>query len=128
MIRQPTPQMRLLKWHRDTIKGLRPPRHEDVPHCGWYKQRAHKQGPWIPVFIWCDQVIDPETGELTEPEVLKADVWGEDGPVNLARIWTFLRPISRQQYDDLVQYRMDNQHWLRNTTNIANTEPTAPKE
>lgn len=110
MIRQPSPMMRLLKWHRDALRDPRLPRHEGIPEAGWYKMRRVKNGPWIPVLIWCEQVIDPETGELTEPERMRADVWGE--PADAAEIWTRCRPITKAEYDELVRMRLANQDRL----------------
>lgn len=46
------------------------------------------------------QIIDPDTGELTEPETLHADIGGEPGdPV---RFWTYAEAITREAYEALV--------------------------
>ena len=92
-MRRPTPPEILLDWHRRAIAGQNPPRHDGDPQCGWYRTRMVKGGPYVPLRIWIRQVIDPDTGELAEPEVIMADIGGEPGdPVGL---WTYAEPIRR---------------------------------
>lgn len=99
-MRTPTSPDRLLAWHRAAVAGENPPRHEGVPQCGWYRIRMVKGGPYVPLRIWIRQIIDPDTGELAEPERIMADVGGEPGdPVNL---WTFAEPIRREAYEALL--------------------------
>lgn len=106
MIRAPSTEAEAFAWWRDTLAGKRPPRHEDQPEPGFYKTRMVRGGPWVPVAIWLEQTIDPETGELTEPETLAAICNGEPkGPRWLARNWTYLRPVSAEDYDALTGAR-----------------------
>ncbi len=103
MIRQPSPMSRLYAWHRAALAGLNPPQHEGLPECGWYQRKMVKGGPWVPVRIFVQRDIDPETCELTGPERLVADVDGticDPGPH-----WTHLTPISRGKYHDMLQRR-----------------------
>jgi len=103
MIRQPSTKARLYAWHRAAVAGENPPRHEGLPECGWYRTRLVKGGPWVPVRIWCEQEVDPQTGELTAPEVLRCEV---DGMLrDPARAWTFLRPITRAEFEALSARR-----------------------
>lgn len=37
---------------RDALAGKETALHADVPHSGYYKMRAGKDGPWVPVAIW----------------------------------------------------------------------------
>jgi hypothetical protein len=125
MMRRPSPIMRLLKWHRASMRGDNPPRHDADPHCGWYRMRMVKNGPWVPVEIWCDRDVD-EHGELTRDEVLRADAFGEE--LDPAKIWTYLRPISKAEFEQLTEYRMKNQHLIDNKRPIdLGTTPTPPR-
>ncbi|MGB0854915.1 MAG: hypothetical protein ACPGSI_16585 [Pikeienuella sp.] len=126
MIRQPTSPDDLLAWHRAFMAGQNPGRHDGLPECGWYKTKLVKGGPWVPVTIWCDQEIDPDTGELTAPEVLRADVFGDEKPAD--EIWTWVTPISREEFDHLYEWRLANQHQLTCTQPVdITTTPTLPR-
>lgn len=106
MIRRPTTETEAYGWWRDTLAGLHPPRHEDEPQCGFFKTRSVRGGPFVGVAIWLEQAIDPETGELTEPETLAAICNGETKrPAWIVRNWTYLRPITAEEYDALTGAR-----------------------
>ncbi len=99
-MRRPTSPEAALDWHRRAIAGENPPRHEGDPQCGWYRIRHVKGGPYVPMRIWLRQIIDPDSGDLAEPEKIMADVGGEPGdPVNL---WVYAEPITRETYEALV--------------------------
>lgn len=100
MIRTPTPLARQYAWYRAAIAGRDVPRHDGLPECGFFKYRAVKQGPFIPVRIWLEQEICPVTGELMADEVLRCEALGQSR--NPETIWTYLRPIPRAEYDALV--------------------------
>lgn len=100
MMRQPSPMARLYAWHRAALAGHAPPIHEGLPECGWFKARMVKGGPWVPVKIYVQRDIDPETGELTSPEVLRCEVGSEER--DPARMWTYLTPISRADFEALA--------------------------
>ncbi len=126
MIRQPSTADDLLAWHRAFMAGENPPRNNEDPQVGWFKTQLVKNGPWVPVTIWCDQYIDPETGELTAPEVMRADVFGDEKPAD--EIWNWLTPISREEFDRLNQWRLSNQHRLENMRAVDITKaPTLPR-
>lgn len=100
MIRQPTPRADQYAWWQRTVSGERVPRIEDEPQCGFYKRRMVRGGPFVPVEIWLEQQIDPETGELVADERLRALVNGENrDPVN---VWPYCRAISVEEYDGLT--------------------------
>lgn len=104
-MRQPTPDHVLYAWHRAAVAGLKPPTHEGHPECGWFKRRIVRGGPWVPVEIMVRREIDPDTGELEGPEVLVASY--DDRIVPPHTIWTHLTPITRDEFDDLVQRPRD---------------------
>lgn len=100
MIRQPTDRSTQYDFWRRTVAGERVERFEDEPQPGFYKRRMVRGGPFIPVEIWLEQEIDPETGELTAPEVMRAICNGEiRDPLSL---WTYCRAISAEEYDALT--------------------------
>lgn len=103
MIRQPTPPSRAYAWHRAAIAGDALPQHDGLPECGWFKTRLIKGGPYVAARIWIEREIDPATGELAAPEVYRCEVDGERR--DPARIWTYLKPISREEYDRLLHRR-----------------------
>lgn len=100
-MRQPTSMAAQYSWWRGSLDGREMPRHEGCPECGWYKYRAVKNGPFIPCRIWLEQDIDPDTGELAGDERMCCEVLG--GRRDPVQIWTYLRPITRQNYDELCR-------------------------
>ncbi len=106
-IRSPTPANELYAWHTRALAwwtrngDLREmpggPTLEEV-HCGWYKRRLVRGGPWVPAAVWLHQEIDPETGELLGPEVLRCEVAGQECDPDDA--WSYIAgaPISEQLY------------------------------
>ena len=115
MIRQPTDLDDTLEWWRRTVSGERVPRIEDEPQCGFYKRRFVRGGPFVPVAIWLHQEIDPETGELTAPEELRAIENGR--PVDPLRAWLYARPISESEYGALTGVR--DHHEFMAATHVA---------
>lgn len=96
MIRQPSPASRLYAWHRSAVAGERPPTHDGLPECGWFKTKLVRGGPYVPVEIRVEREIDPDTGDLTAPERLICICDGRRR--NPAALWTFLTPISRDEH------------------------------
>ncbi|WP_333826889.1 hypothetical protein [Pararhodobacter sp.] len=103
MIRRPSTKAQQYAWHRAALSGSNPPQHDGLPECGWFRTRFVTGGPWVPVRIWCEQEIDPETGELLTDERLccEADGMRRDP----AKIWTYLEPISRADFEQLSDRR-----------------------
>lgn len=127
MIRQPSPMSRLFEWHRAALRGESPPRHEGDPQAGWFKRRMVKGGPWVPVRIYVDRDIDPVTGELTRDEVLRIEVEGIDKG-DPADQWTYLTPISRAEFDHLMDYRLRDSRMADAMTPIDLSQtPTPPQ-
>jgi hypothetical protein len=125
MIRQPTTWNDAHAWWRRALKDPRTPRHDADPQCGYYARRAVKGGPLIPVHVYLDQEIDPDTGELADDETIRAEELGASkDPV---RIWTHLRPISRARYDELIeQHRTDQQMAAPHAAYDLTHEPMRP--
>lgn len=105
-MRQPSTFTALYAWHRAALAGENPPRHEGWPECGWFKMREVKNGPWVPVAITCQREIDLETGELTGDEVMACKVNGIEDSAE--RVWTYLKPISREDFNRLFQMQITN--------------------
>lgn len=104
-MRMPTPKSVLFAWWEAALRGERPPVFEDEPRCGWFRRRFVTGGAWVPGSIRCVQILDPETGELAEPERLVCEVGGVEA--NIAHQWERLasNPITREAYDSLVAAR-----------------------
>lgn len=100
MIRQPTPMSLLYAWHRAALGGTPVTIHEGMPHCGWFKTRMVKGGPFVPASITIERDVD-ENGDLASDERLVCEVNGaRRDPVS---VWLSIckNPISRTQYCDL---------------------------
>ncbi len=104
-MRKPSTPSQLLGWHRDAIAGRNPPIHDGEPQAGWYRTRLVKGGPWVGVRIFVEREICPDTGDLISDEVLVALVDG--GRRDPSRLWTYLTPISREEYLALEDRRRD---------------------
>lgn len=103
MLRRPTPLDEIYRWHRAALHGECPPVHGSEPHAGWFLARLEWTGnprtsPLLPGSIWLEQPIDPETGELTGDEMLRAEIMGEE--LDVLDAWTMLakRPICKLFY------------------------------
>lgn len=102
-IRQPSSAAQLYAWHRAAMAGQEPEQHDGIPEAGWYRRKLTRGGPWVAVRIFVDREIDPLTGELLGPERLLCECDGQR--VNAATQWTYLEPISRADYQALLQRR-----------------------
>lgn len=58
-------------------RGGQSPLFDWEPTPGWYRTRFVKGGPAVPVRVWCERDIDPETGELTDDERTLFEIDGE---------------------------------------------------
>ncbi len=99
-MRQPTTKEAQYDWWSRTVSGERVPMFETAPQCGFYKRRMVRGGPFVPVQIWLDQEVDPETGELVADEALRAICNGQ--PCDPVQIWPYARAISAEEYDALT--------------------------
>lgn len=102
-MRQPTPLSQVYAWHRAAMVGGNPATHDGDPQCGWFKMRLVKGGPWVAVEIKLERELDPDTGELAAPERMVCRVDGERR--DPSRIWTYLTPISRDEFHELSRRR-----------------------
>lgn len=107
MMRQPTPFTEAFAWHRAAVAGGHVELHDGLPQAGFFRMQRVKGGPFVPVRIFIMRETDPDTGELTEPERFVAEVEGlRADPV---AIWSYLTPISRADFDALVErHRSDD--------------------
>lgn len=105
MIRQPSTATQLYAWWRAALADPDLPRAEGIPECGYYKRRLVRAGPWVAARVWCEREICPQTGDLAEPERIRCEVDGQYAdPI---RHWTHLIPISRDEYDAILQRRLN---------------------
>lgn len=126
MIRQPTSFSKAFRWHTAAIAGQEVQRHDGDPQCGWYKRKLVKGGPWVPVRIYLVREIDHETGELTCDEEYQIEVEGipSDDPEGQ---WSYLTPISKEEFDQLMDYRLRDGRMFESRRPIDLAEaPTAP--
>ena len=94
--------------------GMREPHEMDSPRSGFFYTREKKGGPKIPVRIYIKQVIDPETGELSEPEVHMAEM--PDRTIPALIIWDRVKPIPEGEYLALIRlYSGHNEMVMRAT-------------
>jgi hypothetical protein len=118
VIRQPTPEAVLYAFHTRAMGGavtdpaaLRhlAQRHDEDVEPGWYRTVLRKGGPTVPVLIWMRQQTDPETGELTEPEALCAEIGGAPASLSrIERIWLWMQPITEAAWIVMTADRARN--------------------
>lgn len=107
MMRQPSTFSELYRWHNAAMAGKNPPVHDGEPQAGYYKRKLVRGGPWVPARIFIEREIDPETGELASDEVLCIEVDGTRRR-DPAYHWTYLTPISRQEFQALTEEHKTN--------------------
>ncbi len=83
----------------DAVNGLRPGVQLDDPQCGYYKTRKVKNGPWLPIAIWCEQEFDDQNNAAGD-EYLVATLNGN--PTDVIKIWEWCRPISEPVFKHLT--------------------------
>jgi len=105
-MRQPSTQASLYAWYRAALHDPRHPRFEDEPQCGFFRLRMVKNGPWVAARIFCEREVDAATGELLGDERMVCEVGGERR--DPSRVWTSVRPITREAYDALVREHATN--------------------
>lgn len=128
MIRQPSNEYDLLWWHRAYMNRERPPISDGIVHCGWFKRRWIKNGPWVPARIFVVSDICPDTGELTCDEEFRIEIEGIDkgDPVDH---WSYLKPISEEEFHRLMDMRLRDPRFSDGYQPIDLSErPTPPLE
>lgn len=98
-MRRSTPRAALYAWHAAALRGEDPDVFAEEPQCGWFLTRLVRDGPQVPVRIWCEQVLDPDTGELAEDERLVAQI-GDERETDAGRVWLRVarHPIPEDNY------------------------------
>lgn len=102
-MRKPTPLADQFDWWKRTVAGERVPHIEDEPQSGYFYVRYVKNGPKLPVRIYLHQVVDPETGELEEPERYIAR-FNDGREIPASQIWLYARAISLDEFKGLVAF------------------------
>ena len=60
---------------REALAGNKPPISADHPQAGYYRKRASKDGPWLPVAIWTHKETGKQVARVADKMVDPADVW-----------------------------------------------------
>ena len=77
------------------------PKYVDRPREGFFKIRAFRAGPWIPVRFYRDVPLDPATGELLDrwPRLAaERDDVVIDEHSKLLDLWPWCREITRGEW------------------------------
>ncbi|MEL6678116.1 MAG: hypothetical protein AAFQ51_05370 [Pseudomonadota bacterium] len=107
-MRTPSTFKQLYAWHSAAVErraGVPVLDHrycEGEAHCGWYRRRMVKDGPFVPVEIICERELDPETGELADDERLVALVGPERERRQPYDMFTHLTAISHAEFKALL--------------------------
>jgi len=107
-MRCPTDIVDAFAWWRDALAGLKPAI-TTSPQCGFFQRRFARGGVMVPVAIWIEQNINPETGELSDDEKMVCLVNGE--PASPDDTWTYCagNPITESEY----RYLESRHRWAR---------------
>ncbi len=106
-MRTPTSEAQAYRWHRLTMEAKEngtklPPVHSNDPQCGWFTRVLEKGGNPVPCRIWLESEVDPETGELLGPEVMRCEVNGRRRDPASEWDWLCGKPISEDRYMDMI--------------------------
>lgn len=100
-MRRPTPLDEQLAWWRNAIATNSRAITDDLPRCGWFKERLEARSKtWVPARIWLEQSVDWATGELTEPERFVLELRGrtERDQNRVAERYMRLTPCSLDEW------------------------------
>ena len=126
-MRKPSSYRQLYGWWLGAIAGRNPPRHDGVPECGFFKKKLVRGGPWVPVRIFVERDIDPETGELTSDERFVWEMEGIRQDTHPGAEMSWLTPISKEEYDRLNDKRLRDPRFFDATKPVDLAEaPTLP--
>jgi hypothetical protein len=100
-MRRPTSLDDALEWWRASLAGETPAITSEV-HCGYYKRKFVRGGPWVPARIFLRQIVD-DNGDLTEDELMICIVDGR--AVDPDQHWISLcdNPITKEEYDAMAR-------------------------
>lgn len=91
-------------WWRAAMAGEKPSLEQGDAHVGWYKQRKHKDGPWVPVVVWRDSPVDDD-GDLIDDETLVCKIDGaliSGDDLDERFTWFCLYPIAPKDYTAMI--------------------------
>lgn len=71
---------------REALAGKSPPISADHPQAGYYRKRASKDGPWLPVAIWTHKETGNQVARVAGQMVDPADVW----------TWVADKPVAKE--------------------------------
>jgi hypothetical protein len=131
-VRTPTSKDAAFRWWREALDGVAPPPINEVPQAGFYRRRMVKGGPWVPVAIWIEAHVCPETGELLQPEIIRCAV---DGKVaDPVEQWGYVcaNPIRETDYKlmvNRVKHEMrEGSHAPYKPINLLTVDPPSFKQ
>lgn len=119
-MRTATPITELYHWHTEALAGRRP-QITGEPHCGWFKCKLVRGGPYVAARIYMDREVDHDTGELLSDEKMRCEIDGRERDPE--EQWTYICyiPITEAEYKFLIA----NAEWAKK---YALNEPAANPE
>jgi hypothetical protein len=127
MIRSPSTYRQLFGWWEAAVAGRPAVRHDGIAEAGFYKRRLVRGGPWVPVRIFVEREIDPDTGELTAPEVLRWEMEGLRQETDPGEVFSWLTPITKAEFDRLTDMRLRDHRYFDSGARIdLSASPTLP--
>lgn len=127
-MRKPAPFNVLFAWWRSAVKGENPARHDGIPECGFYKVQKVKDGPFQAVRIFVVRELCPQTGELMDDEEYVIKISGIEDEKGPEYFWMFLKPISRSEYNRLLEKQVhDPRYGDANRPVNLSEQPTYPE-
>lgn len=109
-MREPTNLFDAYQWWRDALSGYRM-NYNLEPRPGFYRTRVVKGGPFVPVAIWIEQELDPDTGQLLSDERVVATVNGQPKDPESIWQWCCAHPISEEDYRYYSAYGKWAEEW-----------------
>lgn len=102
-MREPSSPESKWAWWESAVAGRSPPIVEEEPHPGFYKLRRWPRLPyWLPVYVWIESPIDPETGELVDDERIRCEVDGKAANAKTRWTWFAHHPITEEEFQWLT--------------------------
>lgn len=74
------------QWWRDALAGKHADIHADYPQSGYFRKRAEKGGPWLPVAIWTHKDTGKQVCRVAGAMVNPVDVW----------TWVADKPVTKE--------------------------------
>ncbi len=121
-MREPTPDHVAYAWYWAKMAGSNP-QTDDTPHCGWFKRRLVKGGPFVPARIWLVSEVDEETGELLTDEIMQAECNGAFADPWHLWSWVNGHPIPEHEFRYMEALR---EHAARHEPDHPMADPRKP--